>query len=847
MSGALLTTIGGFALVLLAVAALPPLTTRLRLPAATLQATLGIGLGLAVLVAGSGLTNATADAVLAPLTALLVTLSDLGAPGILAIFLPPLLFDAALRVDTRLLLADLVPVLVLAVVAVVLTTFLVAAGLVAATPLPWLWAILLGAVVATTDPSAVLGVFREVGAPRRLQALVEGESLLNDAAAIVLVAAIIEVLEGAAAANPPAIGVAFLWTFTAGGLFGALMGWLAAFLVARLRASADAALTVSLALPYLAFVGAERYLDASGVVAVVLSGLVLGRALDLRVPPAIGRQVLLLWGQLANWAGALIVVGATLLVPVTLRPQVFDLVGLAVVTLGCLAARALVLYGLIPGLAAAGIASAVSPRFRLAMLWGGLRGAVTVALALTVAAEPDLPAFLRERVGVLACAFVLVTLFVQAPTLRPLLRRLGLGGLSRLDQVMRERAARAVGARLADRLAELRVRLGLDVPDELVDEMRPVVEELTPLSATARRERIAAAIAAITEREAERYRELYDEGIVGREAAAALLRGPRDLGEALRGHGLAAYAGAAKRELAYDRNLRTCLWLYRTLGWSRPLARALALRYEVVLVRRATLIGLRRDVSGELESFMGEEAASRVDTLLSARLDAHQKALDGLRHQYPAYARELESRFLRRAGLRLEAEVYRELQEDGLLSGAAGQVLTRQVAERRRRSDRLPALDLRLDPTALLERVPLFEQLDRHTRRRLRRALRPGLAVPGDRLIRKGEVGDGMYFLVDGAVSVRWPGGRRTLGTGDVFGETALLTGQRRSADVVALTYVQYLWLGRDDYRRLVQGLSSFGEELARLARERDADRAQVGVSRETAAGADHPARREGE
>jgi CPA1 family monovalent cation:H+ antiporter len=836
MSGALLTTIGGFALVLLAVAALPLLTTRLRLPAATLQATLGIGLGLVVLAGSSGLAGG-AEPVLAPLTALLVTLSDLGAQGVLAIFLPPLLFDAALRVDTRLLVADLVPVFLLAVVAVVLTTFLVAGGLVALTTLPALWAILVGAVVATTDPSAVLGVFREVGAPRRLQSLVEGESLLNDAAAIVLVAAIIEVLQGDASADPGAIGLAFLWTFAGGGLLGAAMGWLAGLVVARLRSSPDAALTISLALPYLAFVGAERYLGASGVVAVVLSGLVLGRALDLRVPPALGRQVLLLWGQLANWAGALIVVGATLLVPVTLRPQVFDLVGLVVVVLACLAARAVVLYGLIPGLAAAGIASPVSPRFRLAMLWGGLRGAVTVALALTVAADPALPPYLRERVGVLACAFVLVTLFVQAPTLRPLLRWLGLGGLSRLDQVMRERAARAVGARLADRLSELRVRLGLDVPGDLLDDMRPVVEELTPLSETARRERIAAAIAAITEREAERYRELYDEGIVGREAAAALLRGPRDLGEALRGQGLAAYAAAAKRELAYDRSLRARLWLYRNLRWSRPLARALALRYEVVLVRRSVLIGLRRDVSGELESFMGEEAAQRVDTLLSARLDAHQKALDGLRHQYPAYARELETRFLRRAGLRLEAEVYRELQEDGLLSGAAGQALTRQVAERRRESDRLPALDLRLDPAVLLERVPLFEQLDRRSRRRLRRALRPGLAVPGDRLIRRGDVGEGMYFLVDGAVAVQWSEGRRTLGTGDVFGETALITGQRRTADVVALTYVQYLWLGRDDYRRLTAGLDSFGEEIARLAREREADRAQVGVSRETTAG----------
>ncbi len=830
MTTALLTTIAGFALVLLTVALVPLVAARLRLPAATLQASVGLVLGMVALLVPETGHPPLAESLLQPLDALERTLAALGAQGVLAIFLPPLLFDAALRVDTRQLMADLAPVLVLAVVAVLLTTATVAAGVVAVTDLPWLWAVLLGALVATTDPSAVLGAFREVGAPRRLQSLVEGESLLNDAAAIVLFAAVVDVLAGSAPLAATEMGRDFLLTFMGGGAVGGALGWLAGRVVARLREAPDVAITVSLALPYLAFAGAELHLGVSGVVAVVVAGLALGKALDESVAPALSAQVMQLWSQLANWSGAFIVIGATLLIPVTLRFEAFEVDALLAVVLGCFLARGVVVSGLLPALTAAGLAAPVHRPFRVAMLWGGLRGAVTVALALTIAADATLPLALREKVALLACALVLITLFVQAPTLPALLRALGLGGLSRLDAVLRDRASRAVGARLAERVTSLRVELGLDVPD--VGDMALAAPR--PAPETDRRDRIVAALASISEREAEHYREHYDEGIVGPRIAPALLRGPRLLTEALRARGLAAYATAAKQELAYGRGLRLALTVYRRLGWRRPVSRALALRYELVLIRRAVLIRLRRTAVDELATIIDADAATRVDTLLDARLVGHQTALEGLRRQYPAYARELEGRFLRRAALRLEALAYRELYQDGLLSGAAYGDLRRRVQRVVRRTEPLPTIDLRVDRAALLDRVALFSELDAATRRRLRRALRPGLAVPGDRLIRRGEAGDALYLIADGAVSVRWPDGRRTLGTGDIFGEAALVTRERRTADVVALTYVRYLRLARDDFLRLAWPNEALRSAVAALAEQRAQERRQAAVSRET-------------
>ncbi|TVQ37456.1 MAG: hypothetical protein EA356_04085 [Geminicoccaceae bacterium] len=831
MATGLLSTMAGFAFVLVAMAAIPVLAPRVGLPVASLQAAIGTALGVLALFLGHPQV-----VVLAPLESLLDALLALGGEGILALFLPALLFDAALRVDSRLLVRDLAAVLLLAVVAVLVTTLFVAGGLVWWTTLPLLWALALGAIVATTDPSAVLAVFKQAGAPRRLQALVEGESLLNDAAAIVLFAAVLAFLKGTAEPQVGAVALSFALTFVGGGLLGAVIGHLASLLVARLRALPEAAVTISLAVPYVSYLTAELYLGISGVVAVVLSGLAVGRALQRRVPPALVREILSLWGQLASWAGGLIVIGATILVPVTLLPDRFVWFDLGVVVLACLAARVVVLYGLLPLLIQSGMTAPVSGPFKLAMLWGGLRGAVTIALALTLAADAELPIALRDQVGLLAFGLALFTLFVQAPSLPLLMRALGLQGLSRLDAVLKERASRAVAAHLIERVAELRATLRLDAAEPVAPTPVAVGEELPPSEAD-RRDRLTAAIAGITEREAERYRELFDESYVSQSAAAVLATGPMALAEALRTSGMSGLAAAAKRELRYDWRLRAALWVHRRLRWGWPLAQALALRYEIILVRRSVLIQLRRDVADELGRVTDEDAASRVDTLLAARLDAHQRALEALRVQYPDYARELETLFLRRAALRLEDDLYRELRGDGLLSGAAYADLAAQVAERARATVRVPTVDVPVDKAAMLARVPFFDRLDPRAQRRLRRSLRPGLAVPGERLIRRGEHGDAMFFIVDGAVAVQWPGGRRTLGSGDVVGEIALLTGQRRTADVVAMGYVQYLELRRSDFRRLMAGLGDLRAEVAKLALARDRERrGDPPVSRETSA-----------
>jgi len=158
-----------------------PLASVVRLPFAVVLALLGMAIG-----AGAGFFLATdlTDA-LNPLA-----LSILGLPTssrvFLYVFLPTLLFQVALTLDLRRMLDDWVPILVMAVLAVIVATFVIGLALMPIAGQPLVVCLMAAAIVATTDPSAVVAILREIGTPARLARLIEGESLLNDAAAIAL-------------------------------------------------------------------------------------------------------------------------------------------------------------------------------------------------------------------------------------------------------------------------------------------------------------------------------------------------------------------------------------------------------------------------------------------------------------------------------------------------------------------------------------------------------------------------------------------------------------------------------------------------------------------------------------
>src|SRR5215831_10956318 len=230
---------------------LVPLAERMRLPHTVLLAIAGMGLGfLGTWINARGANFGPVADIFTELDRL-----EVATDVFLPLFLPPLLFNAALTIDVRRLFDEVFAVLLLAIVAVLVCIAVVAGSVHLATGTDIAVCLLLGAIVSTTDPAAVIGIFREVGAPKRLSILAEGESLFNDAVAIAAFGFLIEFLAMRSAPGAtvalPGVGdwvVEVARDFLGGIVVGFALARTAMFVLPRLGESDAAIASVTVAL-----------------------------------------------------------------------------------------------------------------------------------------------------------------------------------------------------------------------------------------------------------------------------------------------------------------------------------------------------------------------------------------------------------------------------------------------------------------------------------------------------------------------------------------------------------------------------------------------------------------------
>jgi len=812
------------------VSLLLPLAERLSIPYAVLLAVVGIAIGgVANLPFASHPGNVVSDVV--------TWLHDFGlsAESLLYVFLPALLFEAALNVDVRQLSDEVGPVLILAVIGVIVCTFVVGFALWPISPVGVLACVILGAIIATTDPVAVVAIFHDIGAPRRLSTLVQGESLFNDAAAIAIYTLAVAMLAGDRPASPVDGLVTFVREFGGGLAAGYVAGWGITLFIPILRASRLAEATLTIAFAYVIFVVCDHYIGVSGVVAVASAALAVSAGGRRRLAPSNWENLVVTWEQLAFWASSLIFLFAAMQTPELLEKASWGDLGLLIALIvAALVARAMTLYGLIPMLSFAGIAKPIDRGHKLVMLWGGMRGAVSLALALAAAENTALPPEVRQFVGILATGFVLFTLLVTAPTMRPLMRLLKISSLAPAEVAVSQRV---IGLSLSSIPQEIEtVGRQHQISPEIVAEVAKVydghardldgeVPEEAELPAELR-ERVALYI--LADREQEFCLDYFESRTVSRRVAAALLAHASRLRDGARSEGVEGYQKAAARILAFNPTLRFVLAIHHRFGIARPLARLLGDRFEVQLAARFVLQNLIAFNRQQIADVFGAEPTTAMAQLLDHRFDAIDRTIAALKLQYPTYARQLEVQFLARTAARLEEERYRRLRAESIINQEMYEDLQRKLRPRRRAVEIRPTLDLGLKREELVSRVPMFAALDAKTRRSVARVLRPRLAVPDEVIVRKGERGDAMYFISSGAVEVHISPAPVQLGSGDFFGELALLVADRRNADVVALGYCQLLTLAARDLHRLFGTEPALRDQIHAVAQARTAA-AQVG------------------
>ena len=822
-------------MVLVVVSLLVPVAERFRLPHTVLLAIAGMAMGfLGSWVISSGLhLGAVGDAFVG------LDKLEVSADLFLPLFLPPLLFTAGLNIEVRRLMDEISAVLLLAIIAVVVCIAFVGLVVHWATGVNLVVCLLLGAVVSTTDPAAVIGIFRDVGAPKRLSILAEGESLLNDAVAIAAFGLFVGILVsrdgGGAEAAGGGVVLVFLREFVGGLLVGFLLARATMFVLPRLGESEPAIASVTVALTYVSFVVADRYLHVSGVVSTVMAALTLAAYGPTHLHPHQWSALKRLWEQLEFWASCLIFVFASMLAANVLV-RITWIYGVAVlaVAFGAFLARGVVVFGMLPVLEKVKLVQPVDNRYKAVLVWGGLRGAVTIVLGMVVAGNEQLPEATREFVALSATLFVLLTLFVNATTLGLVMHGLGLDKLSRLELALRDRVLALSKANVGRHLEQIMRRRNVAADALPVDPVSAGEQEIAaapPELALDLDERVKVGLVTLCTREKELYLEQFEQQILSRRMVAVLAADADRLIDSVRDHGVAGYEQWMSEISRPGRGFRAALWLHRRLGTEGPLKQQLADRFEILMVTQSVLAELAAFNVKSVADLLGMDAEHELEAVIGKRQDAVESALKALSLQYPGYAESIQVRQLERAAIRFESAEYTRRLREGIISREVYKNLREQLARRRGAISQRPPLDLGLELAKMIERVPMFGALDRAAVVEMSKRLRAVVALPGEKIIAIGGPPDSMYFIAAGELTVKGPGFEVVLKEGNCVGEMGLVSDSPRSADVIANGYCHLLALDRRDFHAMLANRPAVLAEIEAVASRRTAQNREQAAS----------------
>ncbi len=356
------------------------------------------------------------------------------------VLLPVLVFEAAFELPVREFMKNLAPILALAVPAMLISAAIVGLAVHYGLGVAALSAALFGILISATDPVSVTAVFRGLGVPKRLLVLVEGESLLNDAVTIVLFQILVVAAVGTGTIGAGAAFVDFVTVFFGGAALGAILGLAVAELAGPLGRLPSTALTIATA--FGSFVLAEEILGFSGVMASVSAGLVLAGLSRTVIPSEEAETWHSVWETLAFVANALLFLLLGLALDAGLFREYWDSILLAVAAV--LIARPIAVVAVTPAVTRLARLPALGARSQAVLIWSGLRGAVALALVLSIPSElADQERFLAMTAGV-----VLATLLLNATTIGLLVSWLGLDRPDRTERFITE-AVTYRGARAA--------------------------------------------------------------------------------------------------------------------------------------------------------------------------------------------------------------------------------------------------------------------------------------------------------------------------------------------------------------------------------------------------------------
>ncbi len=733
---------------------------------------------------------------------------------VLFVFVPTLIFESAYHLDARELQSNLLPVLALAVPGLIISTGLIGGIIFAVSDFELIICLLLGAILSATDPVAVIAMFKQLGVPERLTVLVEGESLFNDATSLVLAGLLVGIaLSGDVTVNTLVDGVLeFALVFVGGTILGVVFAIVCAQLLGRIETMPVVEISLTTVLAYLAFLVADHSLHVSGIMAVVAAGLIMGSAYGrTKVSTDTVSYLENFWDFAGNLANGLIFLMVGMQMDLV---HLWDNITLILwVAVAMLISRAAVIFGLVPQLPRFGSCEPVSRSYQLVMYWGGLRGAIALAIVLA------LPEFEHKQTLIaLVMGAVLFTLLFQGLSIEWLVNWLGLNKPDFYDSLaQKEGALHAKEDSLAslDRLQTggfFSERVAARLRSESSESIAALREELNIMTRDLTNDEAVRILSmrAIT-REKSRYQELFRRGLVGEAAYLELNYNVSRQYEGCKhyGHLPCGDYGVS----SYDRLVQSCIHLLAVVPgmrqWAEHEQRMHMMRdYQISWARLRASNSVLKNLDEMTEDLAEEkEVLERVCSCYTNVSSKIEQELSDIGALYPEFVEAAQEKLGERLMIISEQGALARVSDLGILPEGITEPLLREHEHRLRlllHEDLSRFLEVR--PEELLSKVPMFAGLEPSAFAYLASSLRQRSFPKEDIIIEEGAHGGSLFMVARGVAKVERKAEEGIIGhlyAGDVLGEAALLHNTSRNATVTAQTPCTLYELHRDDWEKI--------------------------------------------
>ena len=756
---------------------------------------------------------------------------------IMYVFLPTLIFEAAFAMDVHTFKKSAANAAILAIPGIIIAMFLTALLVLGIDKIGlglhgwgWAYALMFGAVASATDPVAVVALLKELGASKKLGTLIEGESMLNDGTAIVFFMLFFTIVTGGNSDVSPV--VEFLKVAVGGTLVGVIIGSLSIRWVRKVFNDALVEISVIVAAAYLTFFICEYFLHVSGVLGLVSLGLAMASVGKPRIRPEVEPFLRELWDVVAFIANTLIFIIVGVVIAEQVSVTWTNLIILLILYVSVHIIRAFVIAIFYPIMKRAGYGL---PKKDAIVVWyGALRGAVGLALALIVAAETAIPEEIRGQFLFLTAGLVILTLLINATTLKLVVNKLGLTNISPAKKLIQINAKKYLYNSSRNALEKTKTDRYLNKANwSAVEEYLPT-KPLENEGEEIKIDTIAEYRRRILEKEKSSYWHQFKDGLLGPTAVMSL---SDTIQKILDEGGMIPLS--QRKDL--EENWKTGRWMeiMQRIPFLSNVSRRfffekISVSYDsargFVQAQEDALKLIERMVRGlEAESVESKEKDSIILQTLEEEIVENrmlgQTFLRNLRKNYPEIYTAVATRQAIRTLLNYERNTVERMQKNGQLESGEAYKIIDEIEERMKRLMYSPPIIDQPETENLLRASALFKDLDAGIIEDVVPKFHTKIYSVGDPFIKENSHSDGLYFVARGTVRVSIDNHDvDVLSSGSFLGEIASLTGSRTAANVYAESPVTVFHLPIKDLNKITDKYPELHERIWNIGGSRIAE-----------------------